>query len=189
MTSVRIYPADVFGWQQPVLTKTLTAPPGTPTPGDRYLIPASPTGVWATHATHITTWAILDPVGAPTTYGWAYSIPSNGFYVYIMDENLRYRYNGTAWISDAVIGEANTLTSVGTAGTSIVSGKVGVDLQVKAIKAASTKVAVADSTGDKTVSVDVVQANIDHNLLLNYNAANHANVSYDSGSKIITIVV
>lgn len=39
-----------------ILSATTTAPPGSPTAGDRYLIPASATGDWATYDGSIAIW-------------------------------------------------------------------------------------------------------------------------------------
>ena len=59
-------------------------------------------------------------------------------------------------------GETNTATNVGLTGTSIVEGKVGVDLQFRSVTAASTKLSVSNNAGNKSVDIDVTQANLDH---------------------------
>ena len=42
--------------QLSVLDRSLSAPPGSPVEGARYIVAASPTGAWATHADHIAVW-------------------------------------------------------------------------------------------------------------------------------------
>jgi hypothetical protein len=180
MPSPVILLRDYHSWQAPVLDKDLATPPGSPVAGDRYLIGASPTGTWATHAGHVGTWD-------GTT--WSFATPSNGWFIYVLDENLRYRYNGTAWVSDGGVGEANTASNVGTAGIGIFKQKTGVNLEFKGIKAGSTKVTATDSTGDNTVALDVVPAQIDHNGLLNYAANQHCPITYDAVSHIMTVTV
>ncbi|NIP67909.1 MAG: DUF2793 domain-containing protein, partial [Planctomycetales bacterium] len=43
-------------WQDGVIDKDLTAPPGSPSNGDRYIIPTGATGAWAGHETEIAEW-------------------------------------------------------------------------------------------------------------------------------------
>jgi hypothetical protein len=57
-------------------------------------------------------------------------------------------------------GETNTATNVGTTGTSVVEGKVGVDLQFRSVTAASNKLTVTNNAGNKSVDIDVAQANL-----------------------------
>jgi hypothetical protein len=71
-----------------VFDKDLTAPPGSPTAGDRYLVAASATGAWATHDGEVAVY--LD--GA-----WRFFAPKEGWLVWVADENLLYDYNGSAW--------------------------------------------------------------------------------------------
>lgn len=70
-------------------------------------------------------------------------------------------------------GEDNTASNVGTAGVGVFKQKVGVDLQFKKINAGSTKVSITDDVGDDEIDVDVNEANIDHDSLLNYVIAQH----------------
>ena len=45
-----------FGLHLSAKDRDMTAPPGTPTIGDTYIIAASPTGAWAGHAAEVTIW-------------------------------------------------------------------------------------------------------------------------------------
>jgi hypothetical protein len=62
-------------------------------------------------------------------------------------------------------GETNTVSNVGTAGVGWYNEKIGVDLQFKNAEAASSKISVTDYPTNKTVRLDVVEANIVHNSI------------------------
>lgn len=78
--------------QLSVKDRDLTAPPGSPAIGDRYLITAvTPTGAWAGQS------------GKFAIYrnGWVFITPKEGFMSWIDDENKLIRYDGSAWINVA----------------------------------------------------------------------------------------
>jgi len=75
-------------FQRQVLDKDLNAPPGTPSEGDRYIVGGSPTGDWAGHANAIAWY---------TGTAWAFDTPEEGWFVYIVDENKFYLFDGAAW--------------------------------------------------------------------------------------------
>jgi hypothetical protein len=72
--------------------KDLSAPPGSPTDGDRYIIGGAPTGAWANRDGQIAlaingTWHFLAPIA-----GWI---------CYVEDEALYYQYtpgSPTGWV-------------------------------------------------------------------------------------------
>jgi hypothetical protein len=68
----------------------LTAPPGSPAIGDSYLLPAAPTGAWSAYGKHIAVYTQRD---------WVYIAPRTGMLVYVDDEDIYRRYNGTAWVA------------------------------------------------------------------------------------------
>lgn len=78
--------------QSNVLDKDLTTPPATVVGdiGKRWLVPTGATGAWSGNATRI---ALC--VGANL---WRFIVPRPGFRVYVVDENIDYRFNGTAWV-------------------------------------------------------------------------------------------
>jgi hypothetical protein len=57
-------------------------------------------------------------------------------------------------------GEVNTATNVGTSGVAVVNGKVGLDLQFRAINPASSRMTASYNAGTKTVDLDVNEANL-----------------------------
>lgn len=71
-------------------TRALTAPPGSPTIGLKWLLPAAPTGAWASHGKAIAQW---------TASGWRFSAPSQGRKAYVKDEDKHLFYDATAaWV-------------------------------------------------------------------------------------------
>lgn len=71
-------------------TRGLTAPPGSPTIGLKWLLPAAPTGAWAAYGKNIAQW---------TAAGWRFSAPTQGRKAYVKDEDKHLFYDATAvWI-------------------------------------------------------------------------------------------
>jgi len=70
-------------------------------------------------------------------------------------------------------GETNTASNAGAGGVGLFDAKVGVDLEFRNINAASTKISVALDAGNKEVDIDVAEANVDHDQLLNFVTDEH----------------
>lgn len=87
-TPYRVPVLEQFEYQQAIITRTLSAPPGSPSKGDRYIVGASPTGAWASHANHI---AWYD--GA----AWRFDVPLAGWQLWATDEAKQYTFDGTVW--------------------------------------------------------------------------------------------
>lgn len=75
--------------QLAVQDKDLSAPPGAPAEGARYIVGASPTGTWSGHATHVAAWQD----GA-----WAFYVPRAGWLAWVDDESQSYLFAGGGWI-------------------------------------------------------------------------------------------
>ena len=79
-------------WQNPVAS-ILSIPPVTPTLGDRYLIGASPSGLWAGKADNIAEYKVS---------GWTFKTPVIGMVVDVTaTAEFLYIYNGSAWVAKA----------------------------------------------------------------------------------------
>lgn len=78
--------------QANVISRTLTAPPGSPTDGAAYIVAASPTGAWSGQAGKIARWYAA---GA----GWEFYTPRTGWRVWSAADGADYRYNGTTWVA------------------------------------------------------------------------------------------
>ncbi|CAN2532523.1 hypothetical+protein [Methylocapsa aurea] len=70
-----------------VVTKTLSAPPGSPTLGDRYIVNATGTGAWAGHDNAVATY---------TGSGWNFVTPLAGYRAFLIDEKADYFWDATA---------------------------------------------------------------------------------------------
>jgi hypothetical protein len=132
------------------LDKDLTAPPGSPSDGNTYLVAASATGAWATHDNKIARWSSV-------LSAWEFFTPKEGWETYVADENAMYRFNGTTWFREdaqvitLVCGDETTAI---TAGTDKIKLRVPFPFEVWAIRA-SLSTAQATDGGGGIFTVDV----------------------------------
>ena len=75
------------------LSITTTAPPGSPTSGDTYIIPVGATGAWAGRDNQI----------AIFFNGWRYVQPIEGVFVWVDDESDTFRFDGDDWIVNTLV--------------------------------------------------------------------------------------
>jgi len=108
----------------------LSDPPVSPAKGDRYIVGDTATGDWATHENNIATFDGTN---------WMFDTPTNGWLIYITDENEFYYYAGSAW---------ETLTSITGAGDMV---KAVYDTNSNGI------VDVAEGIDDGTISLTATQ--------------------------------
>ena len=73
--------------QLAVLDRDLTAPPGSPTEGQRWIVKTGATGAWAGHANAIAAWQ--DGV-------WQFSAPQTGWVAFVVDEATLVVWSGSA---------------------------------------------------------------------------------------------
>ena len=78
--------------QLAVLDRDLTAPPGSPGEGQRWIVKTGATGAWAGH---------VDAVAAWQDGAWQFSTPRIGWLAYVIDESVLLAWNGSAWV-DAI---------------------------------------------------------------------------------------
>lgn len=110
MTVYRLPDRDKFAWQDPVLDKDLTAPPGGESEGDRYIVAATATGAWIGHENKIAEY---------NGSGWDFYTPTDGWRIDVVDEDALYRYSGSAWeevfdptaIHDNIANEISAITA------------------------------------------------------------------------------
>lgn len=74
--------------QLSVLSKTTTAPPGSPATGDRYIVPAGATGAWSGHT---------NKVAAYVDGAWKMFTSKAGWQAWCTGDNKLYVYSGTTW--------------------------------------------------------------------------------------------
>lgn len=109
----------------------------------------------------------FDILAAPST---PTNPPANTKRLYVEPSNNHLVMKSTGGIivdfdvlGAGAVGEANTTSNAGIGGVAVVLAKSALDFPFKSIAAGSTKVAVTDDTVNKTVDVDVVEANLSHN--------------------------
>lgn len=91
--------------QLSVKDRDLATPPALPAEGDRYIVGASPTGVWTGHAADIAVWQD----GA-----WDFHDPLEGWRSWVEDENAFLIFNGSAWVDwGAALGAIQNLSLLG----------------------------------------------------------------------------
>jgi len=71
-----------------VIDRDLTAAPGLPANGDRYIVDASATGTWAGKDQQIAAWQ---------DNAWSYYVPQEGWLAWVADEDKLLAWDGTAW--------------------------------------------------------------------------------------------
>lgn len=103
--------------QASVQDKDLTAPPGSPSEGDLYLVAASATGDWSGQED-----ALAHYIGGV----WAFLTPNTGWRVFAEDESAFYVYDGSAWVAVDTLPTMPTLQSytVATVPSAATSGRL-----------------------------------------------------------------
>ena len=75
------------------ITDRLSAPPGSEVNGAFYLLTSSPSGAWSSFAEH--------DIVQYTSSAWVRFTPLEGWQVWVADEDLRYTFTGSTWLSEA----------------------------------------------------------------------------------------
>ncbi|MEQ1648135.1 MAG: DUF2793 domain-containing protein [Hyphomicrobiaceae bacterium] len=78
--------------QLSVADRNVATPPANPVNGQRYIIAAAPTGLWALKANNI---------AAYQDDNWTYYTPSEGWLSWVSAEEIIVAWNGTAWVPAA----------------------------------------------------------------------------------------
>jgi len=89
--------------QLAVLDRDLSAPPGSPNDGDRYLVAVGGSGAWTSKDGNVAAWQD----GA-----WAFLAPKAGWLLWIADEDRLLGFDGTTWV-DAAVHSVNPTLLVG----------------------------------------------------------------------------
>jgi hypothetical protein len=74
------------------LDRDLTAPPGSPSQGDTYLVDTGGTGAWSGHDGEIAIY-----IGT----SWEFTAPDEGHIARVVDENIWIGYDGSTWATIA----------------------------------------------------------------------------------------
>jgi len=76
--------------QVSILDRNLSTPPGSPSEGDTYIVGSTATGDWSGEENSITTY--YDSV-------WRFYTPKEGWLVYVVDEGVHLKFDGTSWVA------------------------------------------------------------------------------------------
>lgn len=91
--------------QLAVLDRDLTAPPGSPAGGERWIVKSGASGAWAGHDDAIAAWQD----GA-----WQFCTPQTGWLAYVVDEGALLAWSGSAWVDAlSVLTSLNNMTLLG----------------------------------------------------------------------------
>ncbi len=123
--------------QMAVISRTLTAPPGSPADGDRYIVAAGATGAWAT-------WDLN--IAYHVDGAWMKLVPQPGWLAWIEAEATHVRWDGAAW---------GSLSSSGSVAWGSITGALSSQTDLQAAldgKAASSHTHTASQISDSTVA-------------------------------------
>jgi hypothetical protein len=123
-----------------VLSRVLTAPPGSPTEGDRYIVASGATGLWAGWDLNVAFW---------TDGAWLRLVPRRGWVAWSVADAGLYVWNGTAWTP---VGGG---VSDGDKGDIIVSGGGSVWVLDPAANAVLNRLGLGGATPDATNRLSV----------------------------------
>jgi hypothetical protein len=110
------YKIEAVAFPYAVLDKDTTAPPGSPSIGDAYLLYGTPSGAWAGH---------VDDIAIYTARGWEFIEAPIGRFLYVEDEDAYYHLDDNG---DWQAGIGSLLYSAGTVPPSALIGGGGLVL-------------------------------------------------------------
>ena len=145
--------------QARVLDRDLNTPPANPAEGDAYIDAASASGDWTGQEGNIAAWQ---------NGGWVFHAPSEGWKVWVADEDALYVHDGTAWVKFET-----GITSV----NPVPDGKLGINTTADATNRLAVKSdAVLFSHDDVTPGSGDVQFKVNKAA-----AANTASLLFQTG--------
>ncbi len=142
-----------------VIDKDLPTQPGSPTNGDRYILPAGATGAaWAGHDTEIA--IFINNI-------WEFHVPKLAWLAFVQDEELVYFWNATAWILlNTPASISNVVTALPGSGTLTMDLSTGVRNFATILTGAATLAFSNVPAGVQTeISVKVVQDGVGGHVL------------------------
>lgn len=105
--------------QLTVIDKDLTAPPGSPSSGDRYIVGTSATGDWAGQDGNI---------AAYQNSAWEFYAPNEGWGVWVEDESTQYIRVSSAWVDlGSALAAIQNLALLGVNATADTTNKLSVN--------------------------------------------------------------
>jgi hypothetical protein len=120
-----------------VVDKDLTAPPGSPVEGSLYIVASIATGAWATKENKIAWY---------TSSAWLFITPKEGMSMWVADENIKYVFDGTNWVTEVsfqslsmlgVNATADATNKLSVSSVAVLFNNIGANVQVKVNKNAT----------------------------------------------------
>jgi hypothetical protein len=141
------YSGDVF--VDNIISKTVATPPGSPSPGDMYIVPVGGSGAWGSPDGSI---VVYDP----STPAWEEITPQDGDIANVIDQGIRYIYAGTspsgAWgVETSASGDELNIIGFSNCNIGSTGGRKG---QIQLGSNAQNTVAIEDSMGVNKGIVD-----------------------------------
>jgi len=138
-----------LSWKEAVISIGDNTPPGSPSAGNRYVLGASPTGVWENNANKMAEYS-----GS----SWSFEAPEDGDAVFAEDVDTGYVYTGSAWTPFSG-------ASAYTWGNALVNSSdlvidVGVDDSTIEVNADALRVKDSGITSAKIANDSIVNADI-----------------------------
>ena len=146
--------------QLSVVSASTTTPPGSPSDGQRWIIPNGATGIWAGKQTQIATWK---------NGAWRYYSPKTGWRAFNQQTSTLLLFNGSNWVS-ALTGEVN-LSALGINTTPDANNN---KLAVKANGILFSHDDVTPGSGDMRVTINKSAAGKDASLVFQNNWSTRA---------------
>lgn len=104
--------------QAGVVDKDLAVPPASPADESLYIVGSSATGAWAGRDGQLAYWLV-------TAGAWQFITPKEGFFLHVNDEDVFYKFTGTAWEVFSGGGGGGGMTNPMTAIRDLIVGGVG----------------------------------------------------------------
>lgn len=144
--------------QMSVVTRNATAPPASPVEGARYLLGASPSGVWAGHGGKLAVWQ---------PGGWIFSVPREGWRLWAEDDDKLFVFNGSAWNDIQAIDVLSNMSRLGVNTTADASNRLAVS---------SPGVLFSHAGSDQRLKINKQSAGDTGSLLLQTNFSGRAEI-------------
>ncbi|NJR13382.1 MAG: DUF2793 domain-containing protein [Phyllobacteriaceae bacterium] len=87
-----------------ILSRDLAVPPATPSEGDRYIVAAAPSGVWAGQA---------GAIAAFQDGAWQFITPAQGWLAWLANEQSLAAFDGAAWVDAGGVNTLNPVDMIG----------------------------------------------------------------------------
>ena len=158
--------------QASVADKDLTAPPGSPTNGDTYIVAAGASGLWAGQSDNLAAWK---------DNAWQFYEPKYGWFAYVVDEDLFYYFTSSGWVVyQAPIANPATLDKPTAGDDAVISYTTGGSTRAIQGTAGTDDYSIKTSPDGSTFKTALVADKDDGTITFPENATFSAYLNYDA---------